>query len=85
MLGPRLRIAARPRLSLPVQSSLPSLAQQARSNHTLPSLHYNEKGDVSRDGIKDFLGPAAFNISWPQYQTHLLGRLNALIAGMFYG
>lgn len=83
MLRPRLRIAAlRPRLSTPAQSTLLPLACRARSMHALAPLEYNQKNEASQNGIADFLSPAAFNISWTQYQTHLLEKLNMMSAGM---
>ena len=82
-MRPRLRISARPRLSVPVQSPLLSLAQQSRSKHSLHPLRYaDDKGNVAQNGIPEFLSPTAFNIAWTQYQSHLISRLNSLVAGM---
>lgn len=83
MLRPRLRIPLRPRLpTAPAQSQLLPLASRMRSMHSLMPLEYNTKNEVSQKGIPDFLSPAAFNIAWTQYQTHLLEKLNSLTAGM---
>ncbi|KAK4151951.1 Manganese/iron superoxide dismutase [Chaetomidium leptoderma] len=80
MLRPRLRIPLRPRLSTPAQSTLLPLACRARPMHALAPLEYNQKNQASDNGIAEFLSPAAFNISWTQYQTHLLERLNRMTA-----
>jgi len=84
MLRPRLiRAPLRPRLSsAPAQSRLLPLACQARSLHSVPPLDYNLKNEAVTEGLGDFLSPSAFNISWTQYQTHILERLNALTHGM---
>jgi Fe-Mn family superoxide dismutase len=83
MLRPRLRIPLRPRLTTaPAQSPLLPLASRVRAMHSLMPLDYNTKNEVSQNGIPDFLSPAAFNIAWTQYQTHLLEKLNGLTAGM---
>ncbi|KAK3904837.1 Manganese/iron superoxide dismutase [Staphylotrichum tortipilum] len=80
MLRPRLiRAPLRPRLnSTPAQSPLLSLACQKRSKHTVPPLDYNLHNECATKGIGTFLSANAFNISWAQYQTHVLQRLNAL-------
>lgn len=77
MFRPRLRIPRPPRLGVSVQSRLLPLACQARSQHTLRPLEY-----PTDQGIPGFLSAASLNISWTQYQTFLLQKLNALIAGM---
>jgi hypothetical protein len=84
MLRPRLRIPLRPRLSTPARSTLLPLAMacQTRSLHALVPLEYNLKNQASDHGIGQLLGRDAFNIAWTQYQTHLLERLNVMIAGM---
>ncbi|KAK4237514.1 Manganese/iron superoxide dismutase [Achaetomium macrosporum] len=81
-MRPRLRIPLRPRLvTTPARSSLLPLACQSRSLHALAPLDYNLKNEASQNGIPEFLSREAFNISWTQYQTHLLERLNALTGG----
>jgi Fe-Mn family superoxide dismutase len=82
MMRPRLRIPLRPRVTAPAQSTLLPLACRSRSLHSLVPLEYNLKGEAAQNGIADFLSPAAFNIAWNQYQTHLLEKLNALTSGM---
>jgi len=84
MIRPRLRIpsVARPRLAVPVQAARPSFAQQIRSRHTLQPLPYEEKFNTAENGIPNFLSGPAFNIAWTQYQTHLIEKLNTMIAGM---
>ncbi|KAL2138072.1 hypothetical protein VTI28DRAFT_7553 [Corynascus sepedonium] len=84
MLRPRLRIPLRPRVGTPATSTLLPLAYRARSMHALAPLEYNLKNEASQNGISDFLSPAAFNIAWTQYQTHLLEKLNALTAESDY-
>ncbi|KAL2017506.1 hypothetical protein VTK56DRAFT_2048 [Thermocarpiscus australiensis] len=74
-MRPRLRIPLRPRLGVPIQSTQLPLAYQTRSKHTIRPLQYG-----GSKGIPDFLSPAAFNIAWNQYQTHLLEKLNQLVA-----
>ena len=73
----------RPRIGTPAKSTLLPLACQARSMHALAPLSYNLKDEATQNGISDFLSPAAFNISWTQYQTYLLQKLNVLTAGVF--
>ncbi|EGS17364.1 mitochondrial 37S ribosomal protein mS42 [Thermochaetoides thermophila DSM 1495] len=82
MIRPRLRIssAARPRLAVPIQAARPSFAQQIRSRHTLQPLPYEEKFNTAENGIPNFLSGPAFNIAWTQYQTHLIEKLNTMIA-----
>lgn len=58
------------------------MACQTRSLHALVPLEYNLKNQASDHGIGHLLGRDAFNIAWTQYQTHLLERLNIMIAGM---
>ncbi|KXX77481.1 Superoxide dismutase [Fe] [Madurella mycetomatis] len=77
MFRPRLRIPRPPRLGVSVQSRLLPLACQTRSQHTLRPLEY-----PTDQGIPGFLSAASLNISWTQYQTFLLQKLNALIAGI---
>ncbi|KAH6854238.1 Manganese/iron superoxide dismutase [Chaetomium sp. MPI-CAGE-AT-0009] len=84
MLRPGLRIAMRPRIGTPATSNLLPLACQARSMHSLVPLSYNLKDEATQNGISDFLSPAAFNIAWTQYQTHLLQKLNVLTAETEY-
>ncbi|AEO53955.1 hypothetical protein MYCTH_2295915 [Thermothelomyces thermophilus ATCC 42464] len=84
MLRPRLRIPLRPRVGTPATSTLLPLACRARSIHAIAPLEYNLKNEASQNGIADFLSPAAFNIAWTQYQTHLLEKLNALTAESDY-
>ncbi|KAK4128824.1 putative 37S ribosomal protein [Parathielavia appendiculata] len=79
-MRPRLRIPLRSRVSAPSQSTLLPLACRTRSLHSLVPLEYDLQGGATEKGIADFLSPAAFNIAWNQYQTHLLARLNALVA-----
>ncbi|KAK3300922.1 Manganese/iron superoxide dismutase [Chaetomium fimeti] len=85
MLRPGLlRIAMRPRIRTPATSTLLPMACQARSMHALAPLPYNIKDEATQNGISDFLSPAAFNISWTQYQTYLLQKLNVLTAETEY-
>jgi Fe-Mn family superoxide dismutase len=81
MLRPRLRIPLRPRACTPATTTLLPLACRARAMHALAPLEYNLQNEASQNGIADFLSPAAFNIAWTQYQTHLLEKLNGMIAG----
>ncbi|KAK3984149.1 Manganese/iron superoxide dismutase [Cladorrhinum sp. PSN332] len=78
MLRPRLRIPLRPRLDLPTQASsvLLPLAQQTRSQHTVPALDQFDR----QKGIPGFLSPQGLAIAWDAYQLHVLQRLNALTA-----
>ena len=80
MIRPRLRIPLRPRLAT---APAPAYRMATRSIHALPPLEYNIKNEASQNGIPEFLSPAAFNISWTQYQTHCLEKLNVLTAGTF--
>jgi Fe-Mn family superoxide dismutase len=50
--------------------------------HSIAQLDYNLDKEASTNGIGKLLTPTAFNIAWTQYQTHLIERLNALVAGM---
>ena len=55
-----------------------SIRQFQRSLHYVPGLPHDFK-----DGIPEFLSPAAFDIAWTQYQGLMVQKLNMLTAGMF--
>lgn len=54
-----------------------SLRTFQRSLHNVPPLPHNFEG-----GIPEFLSPAAFDISWTQYQRLMVDKLNQLTVGM---
>jgi hypothetical protein len=51
-----------------------------RSLHHVPRLSH----DFVSDGVPGLLGPAGFDISWTQYQSLMVDRLNRLTAGTSY-
>jgi len=68
MLRPRIRL---PRPSRP-------LAAQCRSravHHLAPLAH------DFRQGVPGLLSPDGFDMAWTQYQSHVLEKLNVLVAG----
>jgi hypothetical protein len=48
-----------------------------RSLHNVPRLTH----DFASDGVPGLLGPAGFDISWTQYQSVMVERLNRLTVG----
>ncbi|KAH6619622.1 Manganese/iron superoxide dismutase [Chaetomium sp. MPI-SDFR-AT-0129] len=92
MLRPRLRIPLRPgALLTPAFSSsattsaaLRPMACRARAMHSLTPLTYDLNGEVRTTGLGKLLSVTAYNIAWYQYQSHLLAKLNGLIADTDY-
>lgn len=88
MLRPRLRIPLRPGALTPAISSattsaaLRPMACRARAMHSLTPLTYDLNGEVRTTGLGKLMSVTAYNIAWYQYQSHLLAKLNGLIAGL---
>ncbi|KAJ4296034.1 hypothetical protein N0V88_004736 [Collariella sp. IMI 366227] len=82
MMGPRLRIPLRPRLTPTATASSPllPLCARARSMHSIATLDYNKNNEILQHGIPGFMSPTAFNLSWIQYQTHCLQKLDGWVA-----
>ncbi|KAK3355801.1 manganese and iron superoxide dismutase [Neurospora tetraspora] len=59
------------------QSAAASIAAQRRWQHYLMPLRDN----FEQKGIPNFLSPGSINMAYTEYQTYILEKLNALVAG----
>ena len=74
MLRPRLRIPRVP----PSPSLFLQSASRRRSLHTIPELSYKWP---EGEGQSQLLSRFGFDVSWNQYQSMLLNKLNVLTMG----
>lgn len=61
------------------QSAAASIAAQRRWQHYLMPLRDN----FEQKGIPNFLSPGSINMAYTEYQTYILEKLNALVAGTY--
>ena len=57
----------------------PTSVLQSRRLHNVPELIHERI--YKKDGIPEFMSPAAFDFAWTQYQRFILDKLNLLTQG----
>ncbi|KAK2767646.1 hypothetical protein FQN54_003804 [Arachnomyces sp. PD_36] len=75
------RILRQQSLLRAVSSSTESILprSQARGIHRVPQLTHNSA--FKKDGIAELMSPDGFDLSWTQYQTMMVDKLNLLTGG----
>ncbi|KAF2720280.1 manganese and iron superoxide dismutase [Polychaeton citri CBS 116435] len=65
-----------------IQQNARQIPSQRRDLHSMPTLEHHNT--FSKSGVTGLFAPQGYTIGWTQYQSHLIQKLNSLVAGEPY-